>query len=664
MRPQHRALQEGRRAVEVQSQHRRDGVQLCGMAAGRRLGEQDHKHHLRVLYALLNDKVLLLDLPHDMGDLFCEPFPDTSWVLPADFPIDNRNWIFEKDPHSYGNMLKSEVLSNDMDTTDASSLPAYLYLHLLHANDEFDKMFYCEEGQRLLRKFPWLLLRSNEYFVPAFFFIPEFEEELGLLFPEKATVFRHLGRYLFNPSNSVWGYITRYYDAYLASAKEKLGIQIRIFAFANVEFDVMASQIINCSMTQKLLPEVDLKDSAPPVIAGAQPKAVLVTSLLDGYFEKLRNMYYEHATTTGEVIGVYQPSHEEHQHTEKLSHNMKAFAEIYLLSLSDELITSPFSTFGYVAHGLGGLRPWILVRPDNRNPSCVRSTSAEPCFHFPPSYDCSVIKKREGKLTKDRWFLLRHCEDFFSLVLRSQIRREDSSDTPVTIKCSSSRLGRWLPRRWGTASRKHLAHMDRESGRYKREGILPRMTRQNAAAPSPGMVFANWRRLYKRSFSHPPFDAWIDEVKIILAEVRGTWGEHMGGPFPHQRPEDISSWNRLFHQMGGSPEPGDHHDQGSAVRMEEYCNRFDLPNVIITDNGTTVFDCREGQRLLRKFPWLLLRSNEYFCSGILLHPGVRRRTRSALSREGHRLPPFGKVSLQSIELGLGLHNKVLRRLPC
>ncbi|CAL9771529.1 unnamed protein product [Musa acuminata subsp. burmannicoides] len=362
------------------------------------------------LYALLNDKVLLLDLPHDMGDLFCEPFPDTSWVLPADFPIDNRNWIFEKDPHSYGNMLKSEVLSNDMDTADASSLPAYLYLHLLHANDEYDKMFYCEEGQRLLRKFPWLLLRSNEYFVPAFFFVPEFEEELGLLFPEKATVFRHLGRYLFNPSNSVWGYITRYYDAYLASAKAKLGIQIRIFAFANVEFDVMASQIINCSMTQKLLPEVDLKDSAPPVIAGAQPKAVLVTSLLDGYFEKLRNMYYEHATTTGEVIGVYQPSHEEHQHTEKLSHNMKAFAEIYLLSLSDELITSPFSTFGYVAHGLGGLRPWILVRSDNRNPSCVRSMSAEPCFHFPPSYDCKTRRKVDkGSVVP----FVRHCEDFF-----------------------------------------------------------------------------------------------------------------------------------------------------------------------------------------------------------------------------------------------------------
>ncbi|URE19069.1 Xyloglucan fucosyltransferase, partial [Musa troglodytarum] len=221
------------------------------------------------LYALLNDKVLLLHRTDDMGDLFCEPFPETSWVLPSDFPV-----------------------SSDMDTANAS-LPA-----------------------------------SNQYFAPAFFLVPE------------------------------------------------LGIQIRLFRRAH--FDSHSDYIIDCALTKRLLPN------------------------------KLRSMYYEHATTTGEVISVHQPSHEEEQHSEKLNHNMKAFAEIYLLSLSDALITSPFSTFGYVAQGLGGLRPWLLVRPDDHD-LCLHSTSMEPCFHFPPSYDCKARKKVDiGSVAP----YLRHCEDF------------------------------------------------------------------------------------------------------------------------------------------------------------------------------------------------------------------------------------------------------------
>ncbi|KAG6508200.1 fucosyltransferase 2-like [Zingiber officinale] len=365
------------------------------------------------LYALLNDKVLLLHLPRDMADLFCEPFPDTSWLLPRDdFPVKNLDRIFEHDPHSYGKLLRNKVLSNDMNvSSSSSSLPGYLYLHLLHANDDFDKMFYCGEGQQLLKNFPWLLLRSNEYFAPAFFFIPEIQEELDLLFPEKSTVFHHLGRYLYNPTNSVWGYITRYHEAYLANARDVLGIQIRIFAFAKVEFDDMLSQIVNCSVKENLLPEVDLEGSnSLPGITDSKPKAVLVASLMGEYFDKLRDRYYEHAAVTGEVVGVYQPSHEEQQRTDKLTHNMKALAEIFLLSMSDEVITSPFSTFGYVAHGLGGLRPLILVRNRNQEPPCVRSLSMEPCFHFPPSYDC-IAKKKVDKGSMMPY--IKHCEDFF-----------------------------------------------------------------------------------------------------------------------------------------------------------------------------------------------------------------------------------------------------------
>ncbi|URE19068.1 Xyloglucan fucosyltransferase, partial [Musa troglodytarum] len=360
------------------------------------------------LYALLNDKVFLLKLPDDFHGIFCEPFPGTSWILYSDFPIQDLDGFDISHPQIYGNIRKNNLLRNDMDAAK-HSLPPYLYLYLIHDYSGFDKMFYCEEGQRLLRRFAWLFLKSNRYYVPAFFLNSEYSEELSLLFPEKATVFLYLSRYLLHPTNSVWGHITRYYESYVANAKQWIGIQVRMFGFAPFPFERMVSQIINCSLTGNILPEiVEEESAAPTTITGAKPRSVLVTSLRSGYFEKLRSMYYEHATTTGEVISVHQPSHEEEQHSEKLNHNMKAFAEIYLLSLSDALITSPFSTFGYVAQGLGGLRPWLLVRPDDHD-LCLHSTSMEPCFHFPPSYDCKARKKVDiGSVAP----YLRHCEDF------------------------------------------------------------------------------------------------------------------------------------------------------------------------------------------------------------------------------------------------------------
>jgi xyloglucan fucosyltransferase len=94
-------------------------------------------------------------------------------------------------------------------------------------------------------------------------------------------------------------------------------------------------------------------------------------------------------TVNGDVIGVYQPSHEEAQQFGNNIHNIKAWAEINILSLSDVLVTSSWSTFGYVAQGLGGLKPWILYVPtggQTNDQPCPRAMSMEPCFHFPPNY--------------------------------------------------------------------------------------------------------------------------------------------------------------------------------------------------------------------------------------------------------------------------------------
>ncbi|CAL9106159.1 unnamed protein product [Musa textilis] len=327
------------------------------------------------LYALLNDKVLLIHVDQDMEDLFCEPFPDTSWVLPKDFPIENLG-EFEGDATlSYGKLIRDKIINNDMRFATKVTLPAYVYLHLPWYSKEWDRLFYCEDAQQMLRKIPWLLLRTDEYFVPSLFLVDEYAEELQQLFPERTTVFHHLVRYLFHPTNTVWGYVMRYYQGYLAKADERIGIQIRIFPLVPIPFETMLNQIINCTLSQHILPAIDPQEPAAAPSNAAKVKAVLVTNLNSGYHDRLRDMYYEHSTTTGEVITVHQPSHEKQQHTDQRSHNVKAWSEITLLSFSDVLVTTAWSTFGYVAQGLGGLKPWILPRHPRPGVACVQAVA-------------------------------------------------------------------------------------------------------------------------------------------------------------------------------------------------------------------------------------------------------------------------------------------------
>ncbi|KAM1498033.1 galactoside 2-alpha-L-fucosyltransferase-like [Malus sylvestris] len=359
------------------------------------------------LYALLTNRVLLVDPGKDMADLFCEPFPENSWLLPDDFPVKDRfNAFDQKSPHCYGNILKSE--NNKI----ANASPSFLYLHLAHDYDEQDKLFFCDDEQSLIEKVPWLFMRTDNYFVPSLFLMPSFEQELEKLFPEKETVFHHLGRYLFHPSNHVWGLITRYYQAYLARADERIGIQVRTFEAGPSPLRHVMNQIYACAFKEKLLPRVERKK---PIVTSSpgkpKLKSVLITSLTSGYSEDVRNMYWEHPTVNGDTIGVFQPSHEGHQQTDKNLHDQKAWAEMYLLSLCDVLVTSAWSTFGYVAQGLGGLKPWILYKPENKmtpDPPCGQVMSMEPCFHAPPFYDC---KAKKGVDTGALVPHVRHCED-------------------------------------------------------------------------------------------------------------------------------------------------------------------------------------------------------------------------------------------------------------
>ncbi|CAA7405856.1 unnamed protein product [Spirodela intermedia] len=333
------------------------------------------------LYALLSDRVLLIDRGKDLDSLFCEPFPGSSWLLPPDFPLKFRAVFNKTHPRRFGNILRSRSISDDVPQ------PAMVYAHLSHDYDDQDKRFYCDADQMLLHEVPWMVLRSDQYFVPALFLLPSFERRLHQLFPQKEAIFHHLSRYLFHPSNPVWNLIISYFEANLAGATETLGIQLRIHGSENPIIKLITRQILNCTWGEKLLPLPVAHNSTG--IPSQKTVSVLLTSLHSEFLGRLENIY------RGFSLGIsfHQPSHEERQQTGREAHDAKALAEIFLLSTADTLVTSAWSTFGYVAQGLGGLTPWILRGPVHAavpQPACVRATSMEPCFHFPPNYDCAT----------------------------------------------------------------------------------------------------------------------------------------------------------------------------------------------------------------------------------------------------------------------------------
>ncbi|KAF8730296.1 hypothetical protein HU200_017280 [Digitaria exilis] len=380
------------------------------------------------LYALLTDRVLLVHALQEFDGLFCEPFPGSSWKLPVDddFPITVTDFagVFTMgSPASYKNMRQAGAISSDHRNVTAEGLPAYVFLDLIQS---FTDAAFCDDDQRVLAKFNWMVLKSDVYFAAMLFLMPAYEHELARLFPEKEAVFHHLARYLFHPSNDVWGIVRRYHGAYLARADERVGLQVRVFPEMPVPFENMHAQIARCSEQEGLLPKVVVRDksgagaanhSSSSAMASGRSNSnkltsILVTSLFSDYYERIRGVYYASATETGEYVEVHQPSHEREQHTEARVHNQRALAEMYLLSTCDRIVTTAVSTFGYIAHGLAGVRPWVLLRPPSPgatvDPACVRSKTVEPCLQAPPRRICGVA---EGTDTGALVPYARHCED-------------------------------------------------------------------------------------------------------------------------------------------------------------------------------------------------------------------------------------------------------------
>ncbi|CAN7134264.1 unnamed protein product [Brassica rapa subsp. narinosa] len=96
-----------------------------------------------------------------------------------------------------------------------------------------------------------------------------------------------LSRYLLQPTNQVWGMVTRSYNAYLSRADEILGIQVRVLGRRAGYFQHVMDRILPC--TQRV-PEAADESQMMNI---SKLKAVLVTSLHPEYSDNLKSIFLE-----------------------------------------------------------------------------------------------------------------------------------------------------------------------------------------------------------------------------------------------------------------------------------------------------------------------------------------------------------------------------------
>ncbi|KAK2451649.1 putative fucosyltransferase [Trifolium repens] len=384
------------------------------------LGNQIISMASSFLYALLTNRVLIVQFGKDKEGLFCEPFINSTWLL-----SENSHFWYARNVVKYQGITEMEMTNKLYEY-----LPSAMHVNLGYSPKQDERFFHCDHSQFLLSKIPLVFLNANQYFVPSFFMTPIFEEELSKMFPEITSIFHHLGRYLFHPANEAWELITSFYQQHLGKANERIGLQVRVFNPNSTSHQVVMNQILNCTLENKLLPKVNgtINMSVSSTDKNKMiKKVVLVTSLYPQYGKNLKKMYQNKSTVTGEVIEVYQPSSENQQKIGDKKQNLKAWVEMYLLSLSDVLVTTHQSTFGYVAKALGNSIPWIFYNPvynqtkeicerkftyepcNENKEICEREFTLEPCYHYPPLHYC------DGKVIEDvasSFHNIRHCKDF------------------------------------------------------------------------------------------------------------------------------------------------------------------------------------------------------------------------------------------------------------
>lgn len=263
----------------------------------------------------------------------------------------------------------------------------------------------------------WLYWGGCIYSIPKIFGSPVFGRFLEPLFPDRMVMSRML-RAVLLPGDVVFAKLKAVDDEYFRHADRRVGIQLRSrqgkdhYEKMNA---ILNQRILDCVVDNGMLPNAssswDNDDSQP---APSSTK-VFIASLYRGLRDYLKGVYPDAQPVRGEDVEVIQVSNNEEQKLSK-EEDIQAFVEILLLSLSDQLLVTPSSTFGSIAQGYGALVPWFIETREDKDgvayKSCERAQSVDICHQFTKTvYECPHDPSVDTKPIFDNEPSLKKCLD-------------------------------------------------------------------------------------------------------------------------------------------------------------------------------------------------------------------------------------------------------------
>ncbi|CAM6127852.1 unnamed protein product [Calypogeia fissa] len=363
-----------------------------------------------VFYGIITRRVILLPTSHHVTNSICEAIVGSTWILDAEtFPIPPQRFRDKWE-------LSSEVLSHidkhegiceqQKDDPNATPPPSYLPYAAGDIKDQKQpfQRFYCPTEQSFYSDITWVYLSGCIYTIPKTFAIPTFRPTLQALFPDNVILTRIFRSFIL-PADRIWSRVRRLHDTYLQPADRKVGIQMRYLKGAKQYkemHELVNTRVVDCISSKHILPDLLDKKTAynlPGLDADEHATnfrnqtriSVLVTSLYLSLHDVVRKMYVESPTVDGAEVNVVQLTHENRQEF-GVDVDLQAYTEILLLSMMDDLVLAPVSTFGGSAQAYGALSPWFIEYRDETDtelPSCERSQTVEVCNQYTgKNFDC------------------------------------------------------------------------------------------------------------------------------------------------------------------------------------------------------------------------------------------------------------------------------------
>lgn len=352
------------------------------------------------IYAILSQRVLLIDYP-EWSSLFCDPLQGHSPTLISPKRPLKRNlgvpYVRFRDAGC--GFQKRNKEPKYCDTT-------ILNLMMSQSSPINENEFHvCPSGVSRARNVPFISIKeANQYFAVGFFLNPALAPVLDVLFPER-NPFHVLSKYLFSPSDQVWDRVRHYLGSTLSPANRRIGVQLREFSNGYTEaFDL---NIPLCIGRKAGFVPAGLRKTKK--MHTDDYLSVYVATLAQGHIPKLNRTLALLGNQTGKIFKVasQQVTQEENHDA---SHQQEALVDMWVLSLSDVLLTSKMSTFGYVAQGLGGLVPYFIQYFEDQ--MCQTGIGTDPCYHYARNEVVCDVEKVSARELLNQSQSVKHCPDF------------------------------------------------------------------------------------------------------------------------------------------------------------------------------------------------------------------------------------------------------------